>query len=411
MTFYAKAWKPKALIERALGEDRSAPGGRGNSEIRVRITFLIRSVAVGGAERQLLNVAAGLVRLGHSVSVITLYEEASFEPGLIKAGVAVRCLGKRSRWDLAGPVSRLIAAIRSERPDVVHGYLTAGNLLAEVARLFSRGAVTVWGLRASDMDLRPYGAFVRAAAALEKLASPLADRIVANSEAGRRHVARVGFPEARLRFIPNGIDTREFRPDPVAGQRARSEWGIEPEQKLVGLVGRLDPMKDHPTFLRAGAILLERLPAARFVCVGDGPRDYAERLRLLAASLGFGERLLWAGARSDMTAVYNALDLLCSASCWGEGFPNVVGEAMACGIRCAATDVGDSARIVGDTGVIVSPGDPGRLARAIEDSLLRDENEAQRLRRRRRIVEEFGVEALVARTERLFQEALEERRT
>jgi glycosyltransferase involved in cell wall biosynthesis len=111
-----------------------------------------------------------------------------------------------------------------------------------------------------------------------------------------------------------------------------------------------------------------------------------------------------------MPAVYSSLDLLCSVSCWGEGFPNVIGEAMACGVPCVVTDVGDSVRIVGNTGVVVPAGDSARLARAIEESLHREESEAEQLRRRDRIVEEFGLEKLVTRTEGLFREALEQRR-
>jgi glycosyltransferase involved in cell wall biosynthesis len=375
----------------------------------VKIIFLIRSLSIGGAERQLLNLAGGLVRSGHAVSVATLYEGGSFEPGFVEAGVIVRNLGKRTRWDLAHPISRLITMIRTERPDVLHGYLTAGNLLAALACPFSRATITVWGVRASDMDLRSYGMFVRATAAVEKMVSPVVDRIVVNSEAGRIHAARVGFSESRLRVIPNGIDTTEFHRDPAAGRRLREDWGIGPDERLVGLVGRLDPVKDHPTFLRAAALVLEAFPSARFVCVGNGSQQYGETLRTAATSLGLGERILWIDARPDMPAIYSSLDLLCSASC-GEGFPNAIGEAMACGVHCVVTDVGDSARIVGDTGVVVPPGDSARLARAIEDSLRREEGDAERLRRRNRIVEEFSLEKLVMSTERVFQEAVEERR-
>jgi len=129
----------------------------------------------------------------------------------------------------------------------------------------------------------------------------------------------------------------------------------------------------------------------------------------LANSLGFGNRILWVDACRDMPAVYSSLDVLCSASC-SEGFPNVIAEAMACGVPCVVTDVGDSARIVGDTGMVVPSKDSVRLATAIEDSLRREENETELQRRRTRIVEKFGLEKLVASTELLFRQALEKRR-
>jgi glycosyltransferase involved in cell wall biosynthesis len=165
--------------------------------------------------------------------------------------------------------------------------------------------------------------------------------------------------------IPNGIDSERFRPDPIAGRRLRIEWGIPENAPLIGIVGRIEPMKDHSTFLEAAGIVA-RGSKAHFVCIGDGAPMYRREMEAKALATGCGDRIHWLGVRNDMPSAYTSLDILVSASV-GEGFSNVIGEAMASGVRCVVTDVGDSARIVGTAGIVVPPGDPGKMARAILD--------------------------------------------
>src|SRR5262249_13039612 len=145
-----------------------------------------------------------------------------------------------------------------------------------------------------------------------------------------------GFPADRMIVIPNGIDTERFRVDLDARRRVRAEWCVGEEEKLVGLVGRIDPVKDHPTFLRAAALVRRERADVRFVCVGSGQETHAQALLELAEQLGLQGRVLWTGARHDMPSVYNALDILCSAS-FVEGFSNSIGEAMSCGVVSVVT--------------------------------------------------------------------------
>src|SRR5262249_37999795 len=147
---------------------------------------------------------------------------------------------------------------------------------------------------------------------------------------------------------------------PEHGRRVRAAWGLVGEP-LIGLVGRVEATKDYPTFLKAAARLSAARPDVRFVCVGEGSAAHAAELRALAQSLHVEGSVIWAGIRHDMPAVYNALDVLTSASV-GESFSNVIAEAMACGVPCVVTHVGNSPSIVGETGLIVAPGDPDALA-------------------------------------------------
>nr|WP_277878921.1 MULTISPECIES: glycosyltransferase [unclassified Coleofasciculus] len=198
--------------------------------------------------------------------------------------------------------------------------------------------------------------------------------------------------------IPNGIDTEHFKPSLETRAKVRTEWEISEDTILIGLVGRLDPMKDHPTFLRAAALLCKQRQDVRFVCVGTGSESYAQKLYQLAKKLDISEKVIWAGARADMPMVYNALDIATSSSSYGEGFSNAIGEAMACSVPCVVTDVGDSSWIVDDTGLVVLPQSSEALLAGWLTCLGRDRN-AMGLKARSRIVEHFSVKQLVEQTE------------
>ena len=364
------------------------------------VVFLARSLERGGAERQLVTLARALSGRGQPVAVVLFYGGGPLEQELAGSGVRLISLDKHGRWDMAGFGWRLIRTLRSFRGATIHGYLTVPNLLLALAKPFLRGSRVVWGLRASDMDMSRYDWLAGVTARLECLASNRADIIIANSTAGKRHAIERGFPGQKITVVPNGIDTKTFRPDHDARNRVRSEWSVTADQILVGLAARLDPMKDHQTFLNAAAIAWQQNPHLRFALIGDGPRDYRESLRAMSRTLGIADRVIWTGMRDDMSAAYNALDIFCSASAWGEGFSNSIAEAMACGVPCVATDVGDSAMIVGAAGRIVPPRNPSALADAMLALAGMEEAERKRLgaQARQRIESEFSVERLVENT-------------
>lgn len=382
------------------GPVRPVPGHEG----KPRVLFLIRSLGRGGAERQLVELATGLRRSGWDVAVACFYAGGAFQRGLERGGVPVIDLRKRGRWDIAGFLWRLWRALREFRPDVVHGYLTVGNLLSLLGHLASPGTRVVWGVRSSFIDRRRYDWLSRATFALSCRMARRADRIIFNSEAGSAlHGAR-GYPVDRLVVIANGIDTGRFHFDAASRLRMREAWGVPAHAVLVGLVGRLDPMKDHPTFLQAIARLAGGVPW-RFVCVGDGAAEHAGRLRMQAGELGLADRLVWAGPCEDMVAAYSAIDILVSSS-RGEGFPNVVAEAMACGRPCVVTDVGDSAHLVADTGIVVPPGDPAALADGIGRMREWRERDPEAIARaaRARVVDLFSTARLVEQSARVLED-------
>lgn len=364
------------------------------------ILFLTRSLDRGGAERQLVVLAKGLADRGHTVAVAVFFGGGVYEAELAEAGVSVIHLGKQGRWDIFPFLNRLVRLLRKERPAVLHSYLGVPNILVTALKPLLPGTRIVWGVRASNVDLSRYDWLSRLVYILERRLARFADCIIANSDAGKRYAVVNGFPEDKIVVVNNGIDTEYFRFDPEGRRLVRVAWGVGEDEILVGLVGRLDPMKDHPVFLEAASHIARERRDVRFVCVGGGPADYAEALKQRAADLGLTNQLIWVGSRDDMPAVYSALDIASSSS-YGEGFSNTIAEAMACGVPCVVTDVGDSALIVGDTGSIVAAGDHSALA--VEIQRLTDLPPEQRREIgeacRARVVSEFGVDRLIQRTE------------
>ncbi|MBI5522736.1 MAG: glycosyltransferase [Desulfarculus sp.] len=372
----------------------------------MNIALLIRSLELGGAERQLSLLARGLLERGHQVRVLVFYGGGPLEADLSSAGVPVVDLAKAGRWDLAGVAMRLRAWLRRERPQVLYSFLDTPNLLAAWLRPLCPGLQVVWGVRASDMDLSRYDWFARLSHGLLGLSARGAAAIIANSRSGAAILERQGWPAGKLRVIPNGIDVAHFHPDPQAGARVRAQWGVAPAAPLLGLVARLDPMKDHLTFLKAAALVLKEQPQARFVCVGGGPRPYTLALAEQARALGLGQALVWAGSRQDMPAVYNALEICVLSSAFGEGLPNAVAEAMATAKPCVVTAVGDAPWLLGRPELVAPIGDAAGLAGRCLELLALPPADLARLGQemRQRVRDEFSLERMVELTEGVLME-------
>ena len=369
------------------------------------LLFLIHSLAAGGAERQLCELLRHLDRTRFELHVLVFYDPGQGNGGELWPEIAsLPDVGLHSLHKRRGPLGYLLALPRTLglmgrlRPDILHGY-SDGNLPALLLGLMLRKRV-VWGIRRTSQDLSKMDRLSRRLLKVMVGLSRYVDLIIFNSEAGRLSHARMGMRSPRMQVVTNGFDIIRFSPDAVQGSAQRHRWGIPDEVPLIGIVGRFDPVKDHSTFLRAAARLAQQWPTAKFVCVGGGRKEYTEALQVLTEALGIADRVFWPGVCSQMPAAYNALSILVLTST-DEGFPNVVGEAMACGIPCVATRVGDAAPLMGDTGWVAEIGDDAAIAKAV--SSLLGESETARVARagavRQRICTLFSVEALARHTE------------
>ena len=363
----------------------------------MKITFLVRALNLGGAQSQMVVLAEELQERGHQINVIAFYDGAH-RKALSEASIAVHMLDKRGRWDVLGFLWRLVRLVRRQSPDILYGYLATCNLLTGFLRLFTPKAKAVWGIRTANLNLAYYDWLSRLLCFLEMKLAWMATLIIANSQAGLRYAVAQGVPAKKIIAISNGIDVKQFYPDATAREKTRAAWKVAADELLIGIVGRIDPIKEHKVFLLAAAKLSEIYPNARFVCVGESVnQNYQKELYALTESLGLCQRVIWAGAQYDMLGAYNALDLLTNSSS-SEGFSNVIGEAMACGVPCVVTDVGDSALIVSSTGIVVPVNDPEALVAGWLDCLSQHPAELG-VQAQQQISKNFSVTALADRTE------------
>jgi glycosyltransferase involved in cell wall biosynthesis len=359
----------------------------------LRICHLITDLDIGGAEMSLFRLLSAIDRDRYACSVISLLEPGPVGRRIQELGIQVESLGlRRGAVSLPG-VSRLVVDLRRNRPDVLMTWLYHADLLGLIAGKLTGVRSIVWNLRASDMDMsnyRPLSALtLRTCAAL----SHLPTAVLVNSERGRAYHSQIGYHPREWVLIRNGVDPAQFKPDRAARDDVRRELGLGPEDLLIGLVARFDPMKDHSNFMAAARLVAQREKAVHFALVGKG---IGCDNRSLAADLDrppLAGRLHLLGERFDMPRLTAAFDVACSSSL-SEAFPNTVVEAMACGVFCVVTDAGDSAAIVGETGVVVPPGNPDALSqgllRAVAMGPAKRQTEGQAARER--VIRNFGLE-------------------
>ena len=370
----------------------------------MKILFLSRQLNIGGAERQLVTLANELAARGHEIVIASYYPGGALSKMLDPKRVKLISYEKKSRWDLFTLFFKTLKVVRDEQPTILHGWMHTQNVVATFAKALNPKVTMVWAVRASNLEEHLDWA-EKLTIWLQARLSSFASRIAVNSMAGLEYAVKGGLPREKMIFVPNGIDTNTFYPNDVERHRVRAQWNMGDDVKIVGNISRFDPIKNHKMFLKAAAAVAAERTDVRFVCVGHGKEAYLQELKQLARTLGLEGKVHWIQAQSDVRAVYNALDVFCSSSLT-EGFPNVIGEAMACGRHCVVTNVGDSGLVVGDTGIVVPSDDAKAMAAGLLDRL--NAEETLNLRARQRILENFTVAHLADKSEYVLYQALEQ---
>ncbi|MBF0160328.1 MAG: glycosyltransferase [Magnetococcales bacterium] len=372
---------------------------------RIRIVHLITGMETGGAERMLHKLLSQSDRSCFDHSVIVMTAGGPMAEAFGNLGLPLHFLAMpRGRPDPRG-LWRLWRLLRQIRPDILQTWLYHADLLgAVIARLFAIPRL-IWSLRCSYMDLSQYSRLLRLTLWLLARLSRWPDVVLVNSMAGQILHQQLGYRPRAWRFIANGFDVQQYRPDEVARQRIRTELGIPAESPVIGMVARFDPMKGFDLCLTTAARLQAERPDCHWLLVGPGVTADNPFFASALADPSLQGRLHLLGRRQDIPALYAACDVVISASV-GEGFANVIGEAMACGIPCVVTDVGDSAWVVAEQGLVVPAADAAAMTRACIQLIDMDTLQRQQLgiAARQRIIDHFSLAVIVDRYQVLYQE-------
>lgn len=378
----------------------------------VRVCHVITSLETGGAQSMLARLLAAEQAREVESTVVSLLPGGALRPRMEELCPRVFDLGVSRRWPNPLALPRLVKLLKQEQPDVVQTWLYHADILGTLAVRWAKVGALAWNLRCSYGHAAPR-LFARTAPHVCAKLSGRPAAIITNSTMGRTSHERIGYRPKRWELIPNGFDLEQLAPLKGARQALLRSLGLSLTSQLVGMVARLHPVKDHALVVRTMHALSADFPDAVLVLVGDGlaPGDRGfERLLASAtssidSSAGSSPRIIGLGPRSDVTALMSGFDVLVSASTH-EGFPNVLGEALACGTPCVATDAGDSLALVGEAGRVVSVGDSTGFQKALAEILSMDEAERVALgaRGREQMLERYSIGGIARRYVSLWEE-------
>ena len=372
----------------------------------IKVMHVITTLGPAGAETMLCRIASGMDGARFENEIVSLTGVLDLAKRMQAIGVRVRTLDMKTNWPNPLLVLRLAGWIRESKPDIIHTWMYHANLVGALAARLAGNVPVVWGIHHSALDPRidkSRTILVNRACAL--LSRKFPTRIVFCSKASLRIHEKLSYAAEKSKVIPNGFDLEQTKPDPTARASIREELGIPADALLIGMAARFHPLKDHRNFLRAAVRLNEKMPEVHFLLCGLEITWENSQLTEWIEAAGIRKRCHLLGVRQDISRLFAAMDIATTAS-RSEAFPVVIGEAMACGTPCVVTDVGDSAMIVDETGIVVPPGDPAALAEAWRKLIEAGPGVRQRLGMdaRRRVQQHFALSGIVECYQSIYSE-------
>ena len=376
----------------------------------MKIFHVIVGLNVGGAELMLRRlIEAHQEGTNYIHSVISLTTLGVVGEQLKTLGIDVRVLNMRSFLDVPRIIVQLKEIIRIDRPQIVQTWMYHADLLGGIAARLAGNKNIIWGIRTTDVQAGGTRATTLVRKVCAWLSRKVPHTIVCAADASRRAHIAVGYDATRMTVVPNGFDLTRLVATPEQRVGLRQLCGFDDTHVVVGTLGRFNPAKDHANFVRAAGLVAQRHPEVRFLMVGRELTSDNAVLMHWIEQTGCADRFVLLGERADVAICLSAMDVF-GLSSRTEGFPNVVGEAMAMGVPCVVTDVGDAAMLVADTGVVVPKEDSSALALGLGQLLTLDADvlHAQGQMARQRIVAEFTMMRARDRFEAVYQRVANE---
>jgi glycosyltransferase involved in cell wall biosynthesis len=373
----------------------------------MKIVFIITGLTIGGAEIMLMRVLERIDRKEFELYVISLTDMGELGLKIASMGIAVEALELNAKMPSLIKLIKLVRLLNKIKPDLVNTWMYHADLFGGLAAKLAKISTIVWCVRSSNFlcVTSPWQTRIvlKICAAFSRW---LPDLVLYNSQKGLKFHQTIGYKERNSGVMPNGIDLRVFQPNEQARLAVRQELGLEPTTILIGLIGRFDPLKNHEGFIQAAKKLHKFMPDVHFLLVGKDIEWSNKYLNDLITECNLGNNFHLIGARSDIQRVTAALDISTIAS-WSEAFPNVLIEAMASGVPCVSTDVGDASIIIANDEWIVPVGDMEYLADSWARNLrlTTEVRSALVMKGRERVLESFEIGEVVRRYEKIFQHA------
>lgn len=373
----------------------------------IKIIHLITDLDIGGAEAMLHKLLLNMDRTKFENVVISMMDKGFFGLELEKEDIKVfeLCM-RRGKPDLL-KINKLIKIIKEENPDIIQTWLYHADFLGLILKIFFKDIKLIWNIRCSNIDFRQYSPITAIIVKTLSAFSGKPDAVIVNSNSGKKFHQQLGYKPKVWVTINNGFDLNKF--SPISSEEKlilRVNMGLNANDIIIGMVARYDYMKGHDLLLEAVDILINSKGCQfiKFVLVGKGIDEYNDKLLAKLDKFGFRDRFVMMGERKDVHKIIPVFDIYISSSL-GEGFPNVIGEAMACQVPCVVTDVGDCAVLVGKYGEVVPPQNADLLAQGLVKMILKSEKDRNEIGMRSRafIKENYTIESISKDYQRLYE--------
>jgi glycosyltransferase involved in cell wall biosynthesis len=365
-----------------------------DSTNKIPVTHIITGLETGGAEMMLYKLLKAVDYQRFPSQVISLTGIGEIGRLIQGIGIPVSALDMKSGRFRLSETKILERQILDGKPVIVQTWMYHSDLLGGWAAKKVGVNKIAWNIRNSTLDWRKSKVSTLITVGLCAILSNfIPKRIAVCTQAAAQFHKKIGYSTKKMKILPNGFDLSEFKPKPISENQLRRELNLTPDVLVVGLAARFDEQKDHPTFIESAKIILKEFPDVHFILCGEGITSENQIIMQEILTAGVTGNFHLLGRRTDMREFHTACTVAVSSSAYGESFSNVLGEAMACGIPCVSTRVGGAEEVLGETGRIVPPGNPEKLAEAILEILRKPEPERLEMgeQSRRRIVENFEI--------------------
>jgi glycosyltransferase involved in cell wall biosynthesis len=380
---------------------------------RKKIVFVVTDLAMGGAEIMLYRLLSQLDSSKFQAYVISLMEHESLTSSIENLGVPVHSLELIRGSVKLTALWRLVCLMYKIKPDLIQGWMYHANIAVLTIPVFYYCDVPIlWSIHNSIYSLSYEKKKTAAIIQFSAYFSKFLTQVIYVSRVSQQQHEALGFSVSNGTIIPNGIDCNLFMPSAIAHLSVKAELGLPEYSILIGLIARFDPLKDHSTFIEAASLIAKKVSDIHFLLIGALIDRENTFLYQMIQRYNLLHQFHLLGERSDIPRLMASLDIATSSS-YSEAFSLAIAEAMACGVPCVVTDVGDSAWIVSDTGRVVPVRSPQALADAWQELIDLGQEKRKDLGNaaRSRILEKFSLNSVVAQYEALYQNALASRST